>query len=90
MPGGGPQGTLLIVLLFILQVNLAGAPCPVPRTLPDGVAGPEPNPVVDSPLALCHLTEKKEDKKFVDDLTMMEVVNLKENLVHSTSINGMA
>ena len=63
MPGGGPQGNLLIVLLFILQVNLAGAPCTVPRTLPDGVAGPEPNPVVDSPLALCHLTERTEDKK---------------------------
>ena len=88
MPGGGPQGTLLIVLLFILQVNLAGAPCSVPRTLPDGVAGPEPNPVVDSPLALCHLTEKTEDKKFVDDLTMMEVVNLKENLVQKLPTIG--
>ena len=25
--GGGPQGSLLIVLLFYLQVNLAGTPC---------------------------------------------------------------
>ena len=29
IPGGGPQGGLLTVLLFDLQVNLAGAPCPI-------------------------------------------------------------
>ena len=30
-PGGGPQGGLLTGVLFILQVNKAGSPCPSPR-----------------------------------------------------------
>ena len=30
-PGGGPQGGLLTWVLFILQVNKAGRPCPAPR-----------------------------------------------------------
>ena len=34
IPGGGPQGGLLTVLLFNLQVNLAGSPCPITRLLP--------------------------------------------------------
>ena len=29
IPGGGPQGGLLIVIFFNLQANLVGAPCPV-------------------------------------------------------------
>ena len=29
-PGGGPQGGLLTGLLFCLQVNKAGSPCPIP------------------------------------------------------------
>ena len=41
IPGGGPQGGLLTVLLFDLQVNLAGAPCRI-RVLPLDVIGPEP------------------------------------------------
>ena len=44
IPGGGPQGGLLTVILFNLQVNLAGAACPVPTLLPVGHAGPEPQP----------------------------------------------
>ena len=75
MPGGGPQGTLLIVLLFILQVNLAGAPCLPPPTLPPGVAGPEPLPS-GSEVLPCHDQHKTENKKFVDDLTMLEAVSL--------------
>jgi hypothetical protein len=31
-PGGGPQGGLLTGILFCLQVNKAGAPCPLPQT----------------------------------------------------------
>ena len=41
IPGGGPQGGLLTVLLFDLQVNLAGCPCTTLKTLPEGVEGPE-------------------------------------------------
>ena len=87
MPGGGPQGTLLIVLLFILQVNHAGDPCPVPATLPAGVAGPEPplSPTYSKP---CHIMGTTENKKFVDDLTLLEVVRLKGNLVPLDPIIG--
>ena len=77
MPGGGPQGTLLIVLLFILQVNLAGEPCPPPSTLPPGVAGPEPHEC-DQPALPCQTKGRTENKKFVDDLTFLEVVSLKD------------
>ena len=38
MPDSGPQGALLIVLLFNVQVNTAGTPCP----LPEDVFGPKP------------------------------------------------
>ena len=71
MPGGGPQGTLLIVLLFILQVNYAGSPCPVPTTLPKYIHGPEPDPTTVAETKCCHSVDKTENKKYVDDLTMM-------------------
>ena len=44
IPGGGPQGGLLTVILFNLQVNLAGSQCQIPPTLPASRAGPEPQP----------------------------------------------
>ena len=87
MPGGGPQGTLLIVLLFILQVNHAGDPCSIPASLPVDVAGPEPNPESISSPSPCH-TMSTENKKFVDDLTMLEAVKLKGNLVPKVPIIG--
>ena len=37
IPGGGPQGGLLTVLLFNLQVNLAGQPCPLRPLQPAGL-----------------------------------------------------
>ena len=80
MPGGGPQGTLLIVLLFILQVNLAGDACLPPATLPEGVSGPEPDPDSVAPPKPCQTVGKTENKKFVDDLTMIEHISLKNNL----------
>ena len=51
IPGGGPQGGLLTVLFFDLQVNLAGAPCPLLPTLPLGQLQP-------GPLPLCHQREQ--------------------------------
>ena len=88
MPGGGPQGTLLIVLLFILQVNHAGDPCTVPATLLAGVHGPEPNPdeVVDP--KPCQTYGTTENKKYVDDLTLLEVVKLKGLLIPKESFIG--
>ena len=44
------QGGLLTVILFDLQANLAGAPCPVEPLLPPLVPGPEPDPIQAGPL----------------------------------------
>ena len=83
IPGGGPQGGLLTVLLFDLQVNLAGYPCPTTPTLPIGTLGPEINPHEAGPLPLppCHNKEKTLKKKYVDDLSLLEAVDLRADLV---------
>ena len=39
VPGGGPQGGLLTGVLFCLQVNKAGSPCPLPELPALGQAG---------------------------------------------------
>ena len=78
IPGGGPQGGLLTVLLFDLQVNLAGYPCPVqPLSSPSSVHGPPPCPITAEPLPLCHKANKILKKKYVDDLTLLEALNLR-------------
>ena len=78
IPGGGPQGGLLTVLLFDLQVNLAGYPCPLqPVTLPNGVKGPVTRAPLAGPLPLCHQSERTLKKKYVDDLTLLEAICLK-------------
>ena len=56
--GDGPQGGLLTVLLFDLQANLAGAPCPIPSSIALGEEGPDPAPAQAGPLPLCHQEEK--------------------------------
>ena len=88
--GGGPQGGLLTVILFNLQVNLAGAPCTIPPTLPLGHAGPEPQPTQAEPLPLCHKKERIVKKKYVDDLSFLESINLRSSLTRSTPIIGPA
>ena len=69
LPGGGPQGTLLGLLLFLVLVNLCGFEnneCNIGEniTVPKGKFKPE----------TLHL-------KYVDDLTIAESINLKETLV---------
>ena len=88
IPGGGPQGGLLTVIFFDLQVNLAGAPCPTQPLPPLGTTGPEPEPIHDVLLPLCHRKEKLLKKKYVDDLTLLESINLKLSLVESDPIVG--
>ena len=88
IPGGGPQGGLLIVILFDLQVNMVGAPCPIPSLLPLGHEGPETDPQQAGPLPLCHLKEKTMKKKYVDDLSLLESINLKTALVPAPPIIG--
>ena len=82
--GGGPQGSLLIVILFCLQVNAAGNPCPrldVNPPLPAGVHGPTCEPVYEDPPEACHQVENTEKKIYVDDLSELEVIALKKMLV---------
>ena len=88
IPGGGPQGGLLTVILFDLQVNFAGAPCPLPQLLPAGIEGPDLGPLQAGPLPLCHQNEKILKKKYVDDLSFLEAIDLKSTLVPTAPIIG--
>ena len=88
IPGGGPQGGLLTVLLFDLQANLAGAPCPTLRSLALGVEGPDPAPAQAVPLPPCHQEEKILKKKYVDDLSLLESIDLKSMLLPSAPMIG--
>ena len=85
--GGGPQGSLLIVLLFCLQVNGAGNPCPRKNysvEVDAGFYGPNQEPTfLDEDAKLCHQTEKTDKKIYIDDLTELEAINLKASLVPS-------
>ena len=88
IPGGGPQGGLLTVLLFDLQVNLAGAPCPIPRSLPLGLEGPDVEPVLALPPPPCHTKEKTLKKKYVDDLSLLESIDLRSQLLPAPPLIG--
>ena len=82
--GGGPQGSILIVTMFCLQVNDAGDPCPLVNDippLPQWLYGPEIEPVDTQPLELCQQKEKVDKKIYIDDLSELEVVALKKTLV---------
>ena len=88
IPGGGPQGGLLTVILFDLQVNKAGAPCPIPPLLAPSHAGPPPDPSFAGPLPPCHLKTRTLKKKYVDDLSMLESIKLKTVLLKANPIIG--
>ena len=82
--GGGPQGSLLIVLLFCVQVNKAGNPCPridANVRLPDGHFGPLPKPNFISDIKMCHNTEKTMKKIYIDDLSILDSINLRNSLL---------
>ena len=49
------------------QVDMAGDPCSVESTLPQGVQGPEPNPLNVAAPKPCHSLLTTENKKYVDD-----------------------
>ena len=86
--GGRSQGGLLTVILFDLQVNLAGAPCPIYPVLSIGIDRPEPDPLQLGPLPPCLQSEKILKKKYDDDLSLLETIDLKAALIPSPPIIG--
>ena len=76
IPGGGPQGGLLTVILFDLQVNLAGFPCPLKTCIPEEQHVPKPVPLFIGPLPICHQPDRILKKKYVDDLSLLEAIKL--------------
>ena len=88
IPGGGPQGGLLTVILFNLQVNLAGLPCRLETWLPPLQQGPEPDPRLAGPLPICHLSDLTLKKKYVDNLSMLEAIKLRTQLVPTPPAHG--
>ena len=87
-PGGGPQGVLLTVLLFNLQVNYAGAPCKANHNSPLSTSGPSTEPELPCPRQPCQDKDATLKKKYVDDLSLLEVVDLKTKLVPAPTIIG--
>ena len=57
-------------------------------TVPLSIAGPEPDPLETVPLPLCHQKEKTMNKKYVDDLSLLESIDLKATLVPSPPVIG--
>ena len=67
-------------------MNHAGTPCPIPRLLPLKLVGPEPDHT--GPVPPCHQHDKTLKKKYVDDLTLLEAINLRLALTKSVPTIG--
>ena len=81
--GGGPQGSLLIVLLFCIQVNMAGEPCPRIIDIPSDISNTIGPQFQDSPLVNtlpCHEEKRTSKKIYIDDLTILEAIDLRQTL----------
>ena len=81
--GGGPQGSLLIVLLFCIQVNMAGEPCPRIIDIPSDISNTIGPQFQDSPLVNtlpCHEEKRTSKKVYIDDLTILEAIDLRQTL----------
>ena len=74
LPGGGPQGVTLGLLMFAVEVNDAGMdpPPPLPEPVHDGDVSSNLAP---PPAAM---SEEELRIKYVDDLSLAEVINLKD------------
>ena len=83
LPGGGPQGVTLGLLMFLVEVNDAGMepPPPLPAPVLEGDVACVPAPPDEA------MTDTELRIKYVDDLTMAEVVNLR-NLTKSEKLIG--
>ena len=70
LPGGGPQGTRLGLFLFLILINAAGFPN-LEKHLGAKISG---NLNRRKPMHTSHM-------KYVDDLSLLQSINLKENLI---------
>ena len=74
IPGGWPSGRN--VLLFDLQVNVAGYPCPVQSLgRPSSSFGPTPCPSIARPLPPLH-NKNTLKKKYINDLSLLGALSL--------------
>ena len=76
LPGGGPQGTILGMFLFLVLINGAGF-----RNLEQKTGKIICNPSLKSrkPMDRIHL-------KWIDDMTAAEAINLKEHLIEDSNM----
>ena len=70
MPGGGPQGTILGMFLFLILINSAGFKDAVKNT-GQLITNPRKNR---GPIKQIHM-------KFIDDMTVAEAIDLKKKLI---------
>ena len=73
LPGGGPQGTVLGMFLFLILINAAGFKDRIKNT---GQIITQPGVNKRKPMNTIHM-------KFVDDMTVAESIYLKDNLVNN-------
>ena len=76
MPGGGPQGTVLGMFLFIVLINLVGFKSQV-KDVGKVITKPLNKR---KPMDTIHL-------KFIDDLTVAESLNLKKQVIENPDKN---
>ena len=76
LPGGGPQGTILGMFLFLILINAAGFREKIMNT----------GKVLTGPLSK-RKPMKKIHLKFIDDMTAAESINLKEKLINNPEQN---
>ena len=83
LPGGLAQGDEVGMILFLVAVAGAGVPLSLPQPPP-----PTPTPSPSLPPPPPAVTESELRLKFVDDLTLSEVVKLKQQLQPSPPFIG--
>ena len=69
LPGGGPQGTILAMFLFLILINMAGFD-DLEKNLGEKITKPKGKRKV----------MKTTHQKFVDDMTLAEAIDLKKAL----------